>query len=106
MRVLRRYLSAVLEQNAVSIPLDPRKYGISVGLIADRKLIGTSAFYLAVAADLPAESIRRHFPARPRSARSRKSANWSIRRAGGHAAPHAGGAAPDPLSRRGGLFRT
>jgi type VI secretion system protein ImpJ len=61
MRVLRRYLSAVLEQNAVAIPLDPRKYGISVGLIADRKLIGTSAFYLAVAADLPAEGIRRHF---------------------------------------------
>lgn len=61
MRVLRRYLSAVLEQNAVSIPLDPRKYGISVGLIADRKLIGTSGFFLAVAADLPAESVRRHF---------------------------------------------
>lgn len=61
MRVLRRYLSAVLEQNAVAIPLDPRKYGISVGLIADRKLIGTSAFYLAVSADLPAEGIRRHF---------------------------------------------
>lgn len=61
MRVLRRYLSAVLEQNAVSIPLEPRKYGISVGLIADRKLIGTSGFFLAVTADIPAENIRRHF---------------------------------------------
>ena len=61
MRVLRRYLSAVLEQNAVSIPLDPRKYGISVGLIADRKLIGTAGFFLAVSADLPAETVRRHF---------------------------------------------
>lgn len=60
-RVLRRYLSAVLEQNAVSIPLEPRKYGISVGLIADRKLIGSSGFVLAVSADLPAENIRRHF---------------------------------------------
>ncbi len=62
LRVLRRYLSAVLEQNAVSIALEPRKFGISVGLIADRKLIGTSGFFLAVTSDLPAETIRRHFP--------------------------------------------
>jgi type VI secretion system protein ImpJ len=60
-RTLRRYLSAVLEQTAVSIPLDPRKYGISVGLIADRKLIGTAGFVLAVTADVPAENLRRHF---------------------------------------------
>jgi len=60
-RVLRRYLSAVLEQTAVSIPLDPRKYGISVGVIADRKLISTASFVLAVSADIPAENLRRHF---------------------------------------------
>jgi type VI secretion system protein ImpJ len=60
-RVLRRYLSAVLEQTAVSIPLEERKYGISVGVIADRKLIGTSSFVLAVSADVPSENIRRHF---------------------------------------------
>ena len=60
-RVLRKYLSAVLEQTAVSIPLDPRKYGISVGVIADRKLIGTSGFVLAVSADIPADNLRRHF---------------------------------------------
>ena len=60
-RSLRRYLSAVLEQTAVSIPLDPRKYGISVGVIADRKLIGTAEFVLAVSADIPAENLRRHF---------------------------------------------
>ncbi|MDT1062307.1 type VI secretion system baseplate subunit TssK [Paracoccus sp. CPCC 101403] len=60
-RMLRRYLSAVLEQNAVSIPLEARKYGISVGLIADRKLIGNAGFVLAVSADTPSENIRRHF---------------------------------------------
>ena len=60
-RALRRYLSAVLEQTAVSIPLDPRKYGISVGQIADRKLIGTAGFVLAVGADVPPENLRRHF---------------------------------------------
>jgi type VI secretion system protein ImpJ len=62
-RVLRRFLSAVLEQTAVAIPLDPRKFGISVGVIADRKLIGTAGFVLAVTADIPAENLRRHFAA-------------------------------------------
>ncbi len=61
MRALRQYLSSVLEQTAISIPLDPRKYGISVGVIADRKLISTASFVLAVKADIPAEGVRRHF---------------------------------------------
>lgn len=61
-RCLRQYLSSVLEQTAVSIPLDPRKYGISVGVIADRKLISTAGFVLAVKADVPPENVRRHFP--------------------------------------------
>ncbi|MDP5217204.1 type VI secretion system baseplate subunit TssK [Ruegeria sp. 2205SS24-7] len=60
-RVLRQYLSSVLEQTAVSIPLEARKYGISVGVIADRKLVGNAGFVLAVNADIPAEDIRRHF---------------------------------------------
>ena len=60
-RSLRQYLSAVLEQTATSIRLEERKYGISVGVIADRKLIGQAGFVLAVAADLPSEDIRRHF---------------------------------------------
>ncbi|WP_390915573.1 type VI secretion system baseplate subunit TssK [Pseudosulfitobacter sp. SM2401] len=60
-RLLRQYLSAVLEQTAVSIPLDPRKYGISVGVISDRKLINTAGFILAVSADIPVENLRRHF---------------------------------------------
>lgn len=60
-RDLRQYLSAVLETNAVAIPIEPRKYGISVGVIADRKLIGNANFVLAVSADLPAENLRRHF---------------------------------------------
>jgi type VI secretion system protein ImpJ len=60
-RTLRQYLSAVLEQTAVSIPLEARKYGISVGVIADRKLIATAGFVLAVRADIAAEDVRRHF---------------------------------------------
>jgi type VI secretion system protein ImpJ len=45
----------------VSIAIEPRKYGISVGVIADRKLIGNAEFVLAVNADIPAEKLRRHF---------------------------------------------
>ena len=60
-RVLRQYLSSVLEQTAISIPLEERKYGISVGVIADRKLLGTAGFVLAVQAEIPAEDVRRHF---------------------------------------------
>ncbi|MEM6933288.1 MAG: type VI secretion system baseplate subunit TssK [Pseudomonadota bacterium] len=62
MRSLRQYLSAVLEQNAVSIPLEPRKYGISVGLVSDKRLLTGAVFVLAAKADVPAESVRRHFP--------------------------------------------
>ena len=58
---LREYLSRVLHQTAVSIPLEPRKYGISVGVINDRKLLGDASFVLAVTADVAAENVRRHF---------------------------------------------
>ncbi|AVO37679.1 type VI secretion system baseplate subunit TssK [Pukyongiella litopenaei] len=60
-RVLRQYLSSVLEQTAIPIALEARKYGISVGVIADRKLLGNAGFVLAVDADMPSEDVRRHF---------------------------------------------
>lgn len=60
-RTLRQYLSSVLEQTAIPIKLEERKYGISVGVIADRKLLGNAGFVLAVNADIPAEDVRRHF---------------------------------------------
>ena len=60
-RTLRQYLSSVLETSAISIPLEARKYGISVGVIADRKLLSTAGFVLAVKADIPDEAVRRHF---------------------------------------------
>ena len=60
-RTLRQYLSSVLEQTAIAIKLEERKYGISVGVIADRKLLCNAGFVLAVDADIPAEDVRRHF---------------------------------------------
>jgi len=59
---LRRSLSAVLEQTAVSIPLQDRRYGVRVGLIADRSILRASSFVLTVHADVPTENLRRLFP--------------------------------------------
>ncbi len=63
MAELRQSLSAVLEQTAIPIPLQERKFGVRVALIADRTLLTQAAFVLAVRADLPAEALRRNFPA-------------------------------------------
>jgi type VI secretion system protein ImpJ len=60
---LRQALSAVLEQTAIAIPLQERRYGIRVGLVNDRSLIDAAKFILAVRAEMPAEQLRRNFPA-------------------------------------------
>ncbi|MGQ3674527.1 type VI secretion system baseplate subunit TssK [Xanthobacter sp. TB0139] len=60
---LRRSLSAVLEQNAVQIPLQDRKYGIRVGSIQDRTLLAGAVFVLVVKAEMSGEAIRRSLPA-------------------------------------------
>jgi type VI secretion system protein ImpJ len=60
---LRASLSAVLEQTAIPIPLEAKKFGISVATTTDRSLFGNSVFILAARADVPAEDLRRRFPA-------------------------------------------
>lgn len=60
---LRASLSVVLEQSAVSIPLEAKKFGISVAIIADRTLYKSAVFILAARADLASEELRRRFPA-------------------------------------------
>jgi len=62
MSEIRRSLSMVLEQNAVPIPLEERKYGIRVGVIGDRTLVTGGTFVLAVQAQLPTEELRQRFP--------------------------------------------
>ena len=63
MASLRASLSAVLEQNAIPIPIESKKFGISVASVADKNLYATAVFILAARADLPAEELRRRFPA-------------------------------------------
>lgn len=62
MAALRASLSAVLEQAAIPIPIESKKFGISVAAVADRTLYTTAVFVLAARADVPAEDLRRRFP--------------------------------------------
>jgi type VI secretion system protein ImpJ len=62
MRELRRSLSMVLEQKAVAIPVEERKYGIRVAVISDRTLLNNAVFVLAVNANLTADVLQRRFP--------------------------------------------
>ena len=62
MAMLRQALSAVLEQTAVPIPLQERKFGIRVGPIVDRSLVTDATWVLAVKAQMPAETLRRSLP--------------------------------------------
>lgn len=59
---LRAALSAVMEQTAIAIPLQERKYGVWVGVVPDATLLDTASFVLAAKADLRAEDMRRQLP--------------------------------------------
>jgi len=60
---LRGSLSAVLEQTALSIPVQARKFGVWVAVVPDPGLLDAAQFVLAAKADLPAEELRRSVPA-------------------------------------------
>ena len=60
---LRAALSVVLDQAAIAIPLEPKKFGISVAVVTDRTLYTSAVFVLAARADLQSEELRRRFPA-------------------------------------------
>ena len=59
---LRQSLSMVLEQSAIPIELQDRKYGVRVAVIADAELRRNASFVLAVNAQLPGDAIRARFP--------------------------------------------
>lgn len=60
---LRGSLSAVLEQTALAIPVQARKFGVWVAVIPDPGLLDAAQFVLAAKADLPADDLRRRLPA-------------------------------------------
>ncbi len=62
MRNLRQSLSMTLNQTAIPIELQDRKFGVRVGVIADVDLQRNANFVLAVSAQVPAETLRARFP--------------------------------------------
>jgi type VI secretion system protein ImpJ len=59
---LRLYLSMVLEQTAIQLPMENRQHGVRTSQISDLELLKTAQFVLAVNAKLPAEVLRTRFP--------------------------------------------
>ena len=59
---IRRSLSTVMEQSAVPIPLQDRKFGVRVAVVADLGLLKSASFVLAVTAQMPGETLRVRFP--------------------------------------------
>lgn len=59
---LRRSLSVVLEESAVSISLEKQLDNLWVASQFDKQLLIKSVFVLAVSANLPSENIRKEFP--------------------------------------------
>ena len=59
---IRRGLTAVIEQNAVAIPVMDRGRGVFAGTVPDIELLRSAVFVLAVGANVPPESLRQHFP--------------------------------------------
>ena len=63
MSELRLHLSQVIEQHAVELPLQSRKYGILVSPLQDRTLLDNSQFVLTAQADCEQEQLRNRLPA-------------------------------------------
>ncbi len=60
---LRQSLSIVMQQTAIPIELQARKYGVHVGLVTDVELQRNAQFVLAASAQVPGEALRARFPA-------------------------------------------
>lgn len=59
---LRQEFSMEMYEAAVAIPLEERKYGVRVAMIADRSLIRNASFVLAVHANVTTDELRNNFP--------------------------------------------
>lgn len=61
-QLLRCYLSIVLEQHAIEIPLVEKNYGVRIGQVVDRELFNHCQFVLAVHASMSADLLKQSFP--------------------------------------------
>jgi type VI secretion system protein ImpJ len=60
---LREYLSRETVERAIPIPIQERKFGFRVALVADRSLLASARFVLAGQAQVDSQVLRNRFPA-------------------------------------------
>jgi type VI secretion system protein ImpJ len=60
---LREYLSRETVERAISIPIQERKFGFRVALVADTSLLASARFVLAGQAQVDSQVLRNRFPA-------------------------------------------
>ncbi len=63
MVVLNQYMSLVLEQTAVQLPLEETNFGIRIAQIPDKSLLERAELVLAVHASVSEDELRKRFPA-------------------------------------------
>lgn len=56
---LNEMLSHVLEQNSILLPVVAKKYGVYVSTIADKSIITSSSFILAVKSDIESDQLKK-----------------------------------------------
>ena len=103
---VRQSLSTVMEQTAISIALQDRKFGVRVATIPDIELQRTAQFVMAVSAQIPGDALRARFPTQVKIGtveRIRDLVNLQL--PGVPLRPLPVRAATDPVSRRIHLFR-
>src|SRR3546814_15487801 len=66
MVLLRRSLSAILEDKAIQIPLEEQGQGVRVAHISDVAMLRTAGLVLAVHSPMPSELTRTRLPAQPK----------------------------------------
>ncbi|WP_341645966.1 type VI secretion system baseplate subunit TssK [Thauera sp. SDU_THAU2] len=59
---LRQALTVVMNQAAIRIDLEERKYGIRMAMVPDRQLLRTASFVLAAQSNLSPEQLQSQFP--------------------------------------------
>jgi type VI secretion system protein ImpJ len=62
MEMARYFLSMVLEQHAIQLPLQQRKNNVQLAPVHDKGLLGTAVFVLVAHADMDQESLRALLP--------------------------------------------
>lgn len=71
-KALKDAFGTIIDPLVTPIPIEPKKYGLSLAVVADRTLFKSAVFILAVRADMAAEEVRKRFPAQLKIAPAEK----------------------------------